>query len=92
MPSDGAIQTYLPCDIERNIRDGTTVLSQKHYMLKISCVLSASGKLPCDLHGGKLTPNLSSCIIAEAIHLSRLGWFTRNIARDEEPFVKVISL
>ena len=29
--SEGAIRTYLGCEIERNMHDGTTVLSQKHY-------------------------------------------------------------
>jgi hypothetical protein len=29
--SEGAIRTYLGCEIERNMQDGTTVLSQKHY-------------------------------------------------------------
>ena len=31
MPSEGAIRAYLACEIERNIRVGPTVLSQKHY-------------------------------------------------------------
>ncbi len=29
--SEGAIRIYLGCEIERNMRDDTTVLSQKHY-------------------------------------------------------------
>ena len=29
--SDGAIRTYVGCEIDRNIHDGITVLSKKHY-------------------------------------------------------------
>ena len=29
--TDGAIQTYLGCEIERDMLNGTTTLSQKHY-------------------------------------------------------------
>ena len=44
--TDGAIQTYLGCEIERDMSTGTTTLSQKHYAEDILRTYGFWGSLP----------------------------------------------
>jgi hypothetical protein len=44
--TDGAIQTYLGCEIERDMSTGTTTLSHKHYAEDILRTYGFWGSLP----------------------------------------------
>jgi len=44
--TDGVIQTYLGCEIERDMSAGTTTLSQKHYAEDILSTYGFWGSLP----------------------------------------------
>ena len=51
--TDGVIQTYLGCEIERDMLNVTTTLSQKHYTEDILRIYDFWGSLPlcfiCDI-------------------------------------------
>ena len=65
--SDGMIQTYLGCEIERDMLAGTTTLSQKHYAEDTLGTYGFWGSLPIETMLPRTLTFLKTIVI---LHLS----------------------